>query len=127
MLNFLVTDISQVLSINYFQYIIQFESQLDADIWFIENDIRTEEFPYYNKEIEIVPFYDKNISTLNTFLSSYGINKLVMIEATSYKVLCFTEQSYQKFTGNVIKGSVDEKLEFTEVDKHFIYGFANPS
>ena len=128
MLNFLVTDISRLNSLDYFQYIIQFEDQLSADIWFMENDFNTEELPFYNQEFECTPFYDMGVESIRGLMAKNKIEKLTLVEADYYKVLCFTKQSCQKFTARVIEGCADEgTLEIQEVDKHFIYGFANPT
>lgn len=128
MLNFLVTDISRLNSLDYFQYIIQFDDQISADIWFIENDFHIEELPFYNQEFECTPFNDNNVSAMTNMLAKNHIEKLSMIEAKDYRVLCFTEHSCQKFMARVIEGCANEgSIEIQEVDKHFIYGFANPT
>ena len=128
LLNYLVTDISRLASTEYFQYIIQFENQLAADIWFMENDFHTEESPFYSQEFECTAFLDTRLKMMDNFLRNNHINQLYMLETEYYRVLFFTEYSCQKFTARIIEGCADkDDIEIQAVDKQFLYGFVTPT
>lgn len=98
---------------------------MSAQIWFIENGYDTEQVPYYKEEFECSPVDEKTAKALLIFAKNNKIKKFTMIESESYKILCFTEKERNRFTTERLEGSEQEKLEFTEVEPSFVFGFCN--
>lgn len=125
MLNFLVTDICGIISSDYFKHIVQFENTLEAEIYFSENGVNTDQVPFYNEQFEYSPV-DENIAlAILNLAKSNNIKTFTLIESDYYKALCFTEKERNKFVADRIAGSSEEKLELTDVESTFIFGFVN--
>lgn len=125
MINFLVINNLSLLPTDYFKFIVQFDSQMEADIWFIENGFNTEQVPFYKDELECAPVNELIAKSVLTFAKNSNIKHFTLIESEHYRVLCFTEKERNKFTAQRIEGAVQENLEFTDVETSFIYGFVN--
>lgn len=125
MLNFLITDICSLIPTDYFRYIVQFEDTMSAQIWFIENGYNTEQVPYYKESFECSPVDTSTAKALMIFAKNNNLNKFTLIESESYRILCFTEKERNRFTTERLEGSEQEKLEFTEVEPSFVFGFCN--
>ena len=124
--NFLCIDTAKLNTLDYFKFVIQFDEPLQADLWFIENDINTDDTPFYKDTLEYTPFNIGYVSPLKFCLNKLNINTIKMIEADYFRVLCFTDKQAQEFIAERIQGAAEsETLEVTDVDADFIYGFAN--
>ena len=126
MTNFLITDQSSITPETYFKYIIQFDNNIDSEIWFLENEYDTFRRPMKKETLECIPFNEQNAKNILTFAQNNKIEKFILIESSeNYRVLCFTEQERNEFTAERVKLSSYEALEFTEVEPTFVYGFCN--
>jgi hypothetical protein len=98
---------------------------MSAQIWFVENGYNTEQVPYYREEFECSPVDESAAKALMIFAKTNKLNKFTLIESESYRVLCFTEKERNRFTTERLEGSQQEKLEYTEVEPSFVFGFCN--
>lgn len=125
MLNFLVTDICGLEPIDYFKHIVQFETTLEAEIYFAENDVNTDQIPFYTEQYEYSPVDENTAVAILKFAKNNKINKFTLVESDYYKALCFTEKERNNFVAQRIEGSTKENLELTDVETTFVFGFTN--
>ena len=126
MLNFLVIDICGIIPSDYFKHIVQFENTLEADIYFAEHGVNTDQIPFYEEQYEYSPVDENAAKALLKFARNNNIEKFTLIESDYYKALCLTEKERNKFVAQRIEGSSEEKLEITDVETTFVFGFVNP-